>query len=329
LALNIKKAILHILRNDGRESVFSQAELDIDSEICEAFILKHAKKLINNPAARTALFKPESDIYAHMKDYQSGAVYFKETSINIAQKFHDIMARFPALPPCDLLLAHVANKGTEYLAILQMGYQEVYGHQSKGAENQLKTCNALPFASGKIEHACLIGLDGAAMPISLVEKPAVLEGNAVLYFSELFLDCETTPSKKEQAQLIDEINNEYVLEYHNNNPNITARIKTALVEEAEAEEGFVSIDNVANQVFAEDAEEKTQYIATLREAGVVADLPLGEKVVRAQFATQRIKGENGIEIKFPAQLAADEDELEITSHPDGTVTVTIKRLRMV
>jgi hypothetical protein len=329
MSVTIKKAILHILSKEEPLSVFSQAELDIDSQTCEAFILKHVKKLINNPVTRTALFRPESALYKSIGDYQSGAVYFKETSVAIAQRLRSLMVRYPNLPPCDLLLAHVAHKGAEYLAILQLSYQEVYGHSSKEADNQLTKYTALPFASGKIEHACLIGLDGAAAPICLVEKPAILGGGAVLYFSDLFLGCDTNPSKKEQAQLIDEVNNEYVQEYHNSNPKLTARIKSALVEEAEAEEGFVSIDNVAAQVFTESEEEKTNYISTLRDAGITADVPLGERVVRRQFGIQRIKGENGVEIKFPVLLAADENELEITPHPDGTVTVVIKRLRII
>jgi hypothetical protein len=330
MSVTIKKAVLHILSGDGPPSVFSQKELDIDSETCETFILKHVKKLMNNPAVRTALFKPESAVFALLGEYQSGAAYFMETSVALAEKMQTLMARYKRLPPCDLLIAHIANKGTEYLAILKLGYQEVYRHQSQGFDNQLTKSHALPFSSGKVEHACLIGLGGASVPVSLVEKPEVLEGSgAVLYFSELFLECETSPSKKEQAKLIDEVSNEFVQDYHNSNPKIIAKIKSALLEEAEAEEGFVSINNVAARVFAETEDEKEQYVATMREAGVVADVPLGERVARAQFATQRIKGENGIEIKFPANMAADEDELEITPHPDGTVTVVIKRMRLL
>jgi hypothetical protein len=88
------------------------------------------------------------------------------------------------------------------------------------------------------------------------------------------------------------------------------------------------MDNVASSVFAEDDEKKTMYISVMRDAGITADLPLGERVVRTQFATQRIRGENGIEIKFPASLAQDEDEMEITPHSDGTVSILIKRMRI-
>ena len=150
-----------------------------------------------------------------------------------------------------------------------------------------------------------------------------------MYFSELFLECDSSPSKKEQAKLIDEINGEFVQEYYNNSPTAHAKIKTALLEEAEESEGFVSMGNVAAQIFDAQDELKFQYINTLREAGIQEDLPLGQRVVRQQFGTQKIKSENGVEIKFPAELAAEGDSLEITTHADGTISVLFKHLKTV
>jgi len=329
MSIKIRNAVLHILRNDGRQSVFSEAELDIDSEVCEAFINKHVKKLIDNPGVRTATFKPESPLYQILGTFQGGNAYFKETAMGIAQKLDEIMQRYPSIPPCDLLLTRVGTKHGEYFAILQLGYQEVYAHSSKGTDNQLTLCTALPFATGKVEYACLVALDGPSMPISILEKPAVIDGEAVMYFSELFLECDSSPSKKEQAKLIDEINAEFVQEYYNNSPTIQAKIKTALLEEVEESEGFVSMDNVAAQVFDAADELKFQYINTIRDAGIQEDLPLGQRVVRQQFGTQKIKAENGVEIKFPAELAAQGEEVEITTHVDGTISVLFKHLRTV
>jgi len=327
MPLKIRNAILHILRNDGPPSIFSQTELDIDSEICEAFIQKHVKKLINNPAVRTANFKPQTDIYELLCAYQSGEKYFKETSLAIAEKMDVIMKKYTSIPPCDMLIARVGHKSGEYIAVLLLNYMEVYAHKSNESDNQLKTCNALPFNSGKVECACLVTLEGTMLPISLVEKPVIIDGNSVMCFSELFLDCETSLSEKEQAVLINEVTAEFVEEFFNNDPKTSAKIKTAIAEEAEAEEGFVSMDNVANRTLNEDM--KVQYISTLREAGIREDLPLCERVVKQQFATHKIKAENGVEIRFPAELAAIEEDLEITTHPDGTVSVFLKNLRLV
>jgi len=329
MALVIRNAILHILCNDGRPSVFSDVELDIDSEVCEAFILKHVKKLIDNPAVRTATFTAGVEVYGWLNDYQNGKTYFKETTLELAKKMDGIMNRYTSIPPCDMLIARVGHKSGDYLAILKLSYQEVYAHKTSGTDNQLKKCNALPFNTGKVEYAALVALNGGSMPISVVEKPAVIDGNNVLYFSELFLECETTPSKKEQVKLIDEVTVEFVEEHFANDPKVSARIKTALLEEAEAEEGFVSMDNVAQAAFEGKEEIKTQYVNVMREAGIKEDMPLGERVVKQQFATHKIKAENGVEIKFPAQLAAEEDEVEITKNPDGTVTVLFKNLRVM
>jgi len=329
MALVIRNAILHILQNDGRPSVFSDVELDIDSEICEAFILKHVKKLINNPAVRTAQFKSDAPFHTLLQDYQEGQIHFKETSLEFAKKMDEIMQRHRDIPSCDMLIARVGHKTGDYLAILKLTYQEVYSHKSSGTDNQLKKCTALPFNTGKVEYAALIALNGPSTPISVIEKPAAINGNHVLYFSEVFLECETTPSKKEQAKLIDEVTVEFVEEHFDSNPIISAKIKTAMLEEVEAEEGFISMDNVASNVFSGEEETRVQYVNVLRDAGITEDLPLGERVVKQQFATHKIKAENGVEIKFPAQLAAEEDEVEITKNSDGTVTVTFKNLRVM
>ena len=329
MALVIRNAILHILRNDGRPSVFSDVELDIDSEVCEAFILKHVKKLLNNPAVREANFKADSPIYDALKSYQSNGSYFRDTTGEMARKMDAIMQKYTDIPPCDMLIARVGHKSGDYLAILNLTFHEVYAHKTSGTDNQLTICNALPFATGKVEYAALIALNGSSMPISVAEKPATIDGNQVLYFSELFLECETTPSKKEQAKLIDEVTVEFVEEHFKGDPKVSAKIKTALLEEVAAEEGFVSMDNVATAAFEGASEVKTQYVNILQEAGIKDDLALGERVVKQQFATHKIKAENGVELKFPAPLAAEEDEIEITKNSDGTVTVVLKNLRVV
>ena len=326
MALKIRNAILHILRNDGRTSTFSETELDIASETCEAFIAKHVKRLMNNPAVRSAHFTTNSPMYEWLSDYQAGRVYFKETARNISEKLDGIMQQHATLPPCDLLIARVADKHGEYISIVKLYCQEVYAHQSRDADNQITKQMALPFSSGKAECSALITLGGDAMPISLMEKEVVIDGEVVPYFSEHFLECEAAPSRKEQVMVIDEINTSIVHEFYNDNPLAAARVKTALVEEAEATEGFISVDNVAVQAFADNQEAQQQYVQVMQDAGLRGEVPLGAKFTKQQFGTQRIKSDNGVELKFPAEMALDSDAMEIERHSDGRVSVTFKFL---
>lgn len=336
MSLTIKNAILHILLNDGRPSVFSQNELDIDSEVCEAFINKHVKRMLDNPGAREALFVPDAALYQTLTSYINGETTFKEAANIIGSALDEVMRHHAEILPSDLLIARVGGKSGEYLAILKLNYLECYTHAVNDADsggntdNQLVKYNAvLPFNSGKVEDACLISLEGGAMPLRVLEKPCVIDGEMTPYFSQLFLECETSPSKRETAQIIEEITDEFVQEYYDSNPKAAARVKAALMEEAEAEDGFVSMENVAARVFDENDELKQQYVETMRESGIRADVPMGARFARQRFGTQRIKGDNGVEVKFPSELAEDEGAVEITNHSDGTVTVVLKRLRMV
>ena len=326
MAITIRNAILHVLYGAGKSPILSETELDIDSEVCEVFILKHVKKLLDNPAVRTATFKAESPVYKQLSNYLNKELSFTQTSHILAQKFDAIIRDSLNIMPCDLLFARIGHKTGEYMAILQLGYQEVYAHSVSDSDNQIKKYTALPFSSGKVEYAALIGLDGASMPVSLTEKPVIINGEAVLYFSELFLECDSSPSRKEQAVLLDETNEEFVTEYYKRDPGLIAKIKTAISQESKTEDGFVSVENIAEKVF-DDIEIREKYINTLQEAGIADELPLGTKVVKQQFGIQKIKGENGIEIKFPPEFA--ENDLEIIQHDDGSVTVTIKRLRII
>ncbi|MCL2421796.1 MAG: nucleoid-associated protein [Defluviitaleaceae bacterium] len=323
--MEIKNAILHILKNDGNPSVYSESELDIDSEICEAFISKHAKKLMNNPAVREATFRSNSVVYQAIQEHLKREISFKDLSLTLATRLSEIINKHVDIPPSDVMVVRFNKKQDQYLAIFKLNYNECFSRESAGNANNLIKCTALPFGNGKVEEACLIPLD--VMLVNLIEKAHPVDGEMINYFSEMFLEAETALSRKEQAQIINEVADEFVDEYFDSDIRTRALVKTAMTEEAEESEGVVSMDNVAARVF-EDQNMKQDFVHTLREAGIVEDMELGEKFVKQQFGTQRLKAENGIEIKFPAELAVDEEEMEIEKHSDGSVTVTLKRLRI-
>ena len=319
--MEIKNAILHIIKNDGSPSVYSERELDIDSETCEAFIKKHVKKLWNTPAAKEATFKAESAAYKNMHSYISKELHFKDFSKFLGRRLSDILNKHVDIPPSDLLVVRFDVKQDQYIGLFKLNYKECFTHETGGnATNLVKCSTVLPFNGGKVEEACLIPF--SPMLIKLIEKAHLVNGEAINYFSELFLECETALSRKETAQIISEITDEFVSDI-----KTRALVKTAMTEEAAEADGVLSMDNVAARAF-EDEHTKKEYVRILREAGIVEDIPLGAKFARQQFGTQRLKAENGIDIKFPAELATDSGQMEIENHSDGSVTVTFKRLRL-
>ncbi|MCL2398774.1 MAG: nucleoid-associated protein [Defluviitaleaceae bacterium] len=324
--MEIKNAILHIIKNDGSPSVYSESELDIDSEVCEAFISKHVKKLMRNPAAREATFKADSAIYQAIQSYINQETNFKDFAYTCASRLEAILNSHGDIPQADLLVVRFYEKHDQYVAIFKLNYNECFTHETGKLGNNLIKCHTvLPFNSGKVEEACLIPF--SPMLITLIEKAHNIGGEAVNYFSEFYLECESSLSRKETAQIISEVTDEFVQEFFDSDIKTRALFKTAITEEAEEADGIVSMDNVAARVF-EDENVKRDFVHTIRDAGIVEDMPLGAKFVKQQFGTHRLKAENGIEVKFPAEIAMDDDQMNIENHSDGSVTLTLKRLRM-
>lgn len=316
--MEIKNAILHIIKNDGSPSVYSETELDIDSEVCEAFINKHIKKLWNNAATREATFRPDSAVYQSLQSYTKREMHFKDLALSLGHRFSEILGGHKDIPSSDLMIVHFDVKQDQYLAIFKLNYNECFTHEAKENATNLVKCQAvLPFSSGKVEEACLIPF--SPMLIKLIE--------ANEYFSEEFLECESSLSRKETAQIINEVAGEFVQEYFNSDIRTHALVKTAITEEAEEADGVLSMDNVAARAF-EDENARRDFVHTMRDAGIVEDHQLGAKYVKQQFGTQKFKAENGIEVKFPAELAVDGDQVEIEQHSDGSVTVVLKRMRI-
>lgn len=327
MALRINHAILHILNNDGGATVLSNNELDIDSEVCGEFITKHVKKLMSSTSAKEAVFHAGSKAYDIVQAYKNGEIFFKEASERICLHLSDIMEKHVDIPSADVLVVQFENKRENYLAILKLNYKECFMHDTgkSGTDNQLvKHRSVLPFSNGKVEEACLIPYD--PMVLKVLEKPYLVDGEPTEYFSELFLECDAALSKKEAVQIIQEISDEINEKYFNRDAESLAKLKMAVIEEAEEEEGLVSIENVAARAFQENEDAKREYVTMAREAGIKTELPLGEKFSRQQFGYQRMKADNGIELKFPIDLSDDAGTIEFIKNTDGSLSILLKNL---
>jgi hypothetical protein len=329
MTLKIRNAILHSLSSVDGASVLSDTELDIDSEACSAFITKHVKKLMDNPAAKEATFTVNSEVYGYICDLKNEKRHFKDSCVLIGRRLESIMRKNSSIPAGDLLITLFEMKHVKHLAILKLNYREYFTHQTtrkpnNGTDNQLVRFNAaLPFDSGKIEEACVIPLD--EMVIKVIEKPFEINGEQKNYFSEMFLVCETTISKKEAAQIVKEVSEEINEEFFGGKVDGLAKIKTALCEYSEESDGELSIESVAAKAFGENREIRDAYVTLARESGLRADMLLGDKFIRQNFGVQKIKAENGIELKFPAELWGD-GCIEMIKEPDGTTAIMLRNL---
>lgn len=332
MPLLITNAILHIAGNREGGSLFSNVELDVDSEACSEFVSRHVRRLLNSPGAKEATFTAESAVYSIVKAYQKSEMHFRDMSRQLCERLVEIIKQVEDIPPADILVVAFDNGENRYLAILKLNYGECFTHKlvktEDGVENQIiKNTAVLPLSASKVDEACLIPYD--PMVLRILEKPHTMNGEETFYFSKLFLECETEISKKEAAEIIREVTEEINAKYFGGDLEVDAKIKCALIEETEQtdEDNGLKLENVARRVFPENEEVKTEFINMAKESGLPYEVKLDKPFVQREFKMQKFKADNGIEIKCPSELFRDPDSVVLINNPDGTISITLKNLR--
>ncbi len=333
MALLISNAVLHTVGNCEAQTHYSDVELEVDSETVIEYVGKQVRRLLRNSAAKDATFTVESQAYHLVKAFQKDEIPFRDMARGLCERLAGILDGNGDIPPADILTAFFDNGNKSYLALVKLNYGECFTQHRRTVEDG-KTENAivkntvvLPFSSGKVDEACLIPYD--PMVLRILEKPHTVNGESVNYFSKLFLECETGISKKEAAAAIQEIADEINAKYFSAHLETAAKIKTALLVEAERveEQDGLVLEGVARRAFGENNEAQKEFFALAKEAGLPHQIMLDKPFIQKEFKVQRYKAENGVELKFPCELVHDPDQLQMTTNPDGSISVTFRNLR--
>jgi nucleoid-associated protein YejK len=331
MALLISNAILHTVGYDEHQVCFSDVELDIDSETCTEFIGRHVSRLIKNPAAKDATFSADSQVYSMIKAFQKDEIRFKELSRQICGRMAGVLKGNEDIPPADVLITFFDYGKNSYIAIIKLNYGECFVRKQNAGEGGLtenrivKNSIVLPLSASSVEEACLIPYD--PMVLRVLEKPHAIGGEDTFYFSKLFLECETQISNKEAVDAISEIAAEVNAKYFEGNIEVAAKIKTALIQEADAmDDSGLVLENIVDRAFEGNNEAKDEFVALAKEYSLPYQIPVKKSYVQRSFKTQHFKAENGVELKFPAELCQDPEQIQMIANPDGSYSITLNKL---
>lgn len=335
MAILISNAILHTVGNSEAQTYYSDIELEVDSETVIEYVGKQVRRLLHNAAAKDATFTAESPVYHLVKAFQKDEISFRDMARQLCERLSGIMNGNEDIQPADILIAFFDSGKSSYIALVKLNYGECFTQRRRISEDG-KTENAivkntvvLPLSAGKVEEACLIPYD--PMVLRILEKPHTVNGETVNYFSKLFLECEAEISKKEAAEVIQEIADEITAKYYDGNVETAAKIKTELLVEAERveEQDGLILESVVQRALGENDEAQKEFISRAKEYGLPHQVMLDKPTINKAFKTQRYKADNGVEIKFPSELIHDPNQLQLTINPDGSMTITLRNLRAV
>lgn len=327
MEITINDAILHILDSTSGLPVYSQESLELEDEKVQDFIGRHIERIFNDQSVKSGRFAEDSKfkdlIYNINED-------FINTTISIAEKLYNTMLRYMEIPSGDLLIASLNIEGHNYLVIIKFNYKEGYTHYvdygDNGTLNKIVVNKVMfPSETQKNIEAALINLEDLSLRI--FEREYDIEGEKILYFSKLFLQCETDLSIKESIKVIREVAKDITKRYYDEDFEKVSQIKEAIYDNLDS--GTIEVENVANAMFRNNPDIKREYIERVEEAGVNKVVDLEGKKPEKKLTVHKIKTDSGIQLDVPVDIYRDKNIIEFINNPDGTISILIKNISKI
>lgn len=323
----IDNAILHILDSISTIPVFSKEKLDLnDDSVCN-FIGKHLERIFNDQSVKPGIFSEGSQIKELVKNIKSD---FISTSISIGEKLYDLMSRFIDIPAGDLLIASLNIENNSHLGIVKFNYKEGFTHYvdygESGTQNKIIVNKVMfPSETQRSIEGALINLEDFSLKI--FEREYDIEGEKILYFSKMFLNCDTGLSIKESIKVIKKVAKDITKTYYDDDFDKVSQIKEAIYENLDS--GSIEVENVANTMFTNNPQIKKEYIEKVKDLGVSEIIDLEGKKPERKLSIHKIKIDNGIKLDIPVDIYRDRDVIEFINNPNGTISIMIKNINKI
>lgn len=327
--INIRHMVVHILDNQLTVPILSMDEVPSGMDIKD-FFAGHILKTVNDDALKTCYFGDDSNMFMqHLLDYKEERRGFVDFSKEIATQLFNIMSVHTLIPPCDLAVIEFNLMTKPHIALLKLDYQSTYTHftdfESKQNVNTIMEYKTtLPGPRQKVSEAVIIRLED--FEVRVLEKKHELDGQLDYYISKHYLKCATKLSSKDQMKIVKQTTDHVAKKFFEDNPEKQAVIKQNLYEALE-ESGKIDLEKFATETFSKETEVKELFMDKLEKKGLDAPVvQLEERTITRSFEKQRVKTDNGIEIKIPMALYNDPETMEFVTGPDGKIRIILKNI---
>ncbi|MBO5197716.1 MAG: nucleoid-associated protein [Lachnospiraceae bacterium] len=330
----IRNAVVHILDSYVGMPVLSDALLELSPDLND-FLRDHIYRIASGDDLKKCSFQTgESAVYQMLADFNEENLL--PVSRQIAEYLYSIMNSNIEIPAADLLIVTYQALGERYLALLKMNYKEFYVHYTLPANQDdpdgisgncndiIKQTAALPASSSKLSEAALINLSDYA--VALIEKKYDVNGVKTNYFSQMFLQCQTSLSSKAKLDIVTKAVNQIHQKYYEDDFDKKMEAKSIIHSDIE-EQGAIEIETIGERLFGTEPEIKEEFTEKLEKYNLVKEeVKPQNKQTTKKFEKQFLVTDTGIEINIPMEQYNNKQNLEFITNPDGTISVLIKNI---
>ncbi len=335
MAIEIKKAVIHVLDKEADEPVLNEFELDINEDI-QLFLEKHITKSINDDEARKGRFKDGLNIVKEVSyRISSDNEYFLEGSKDIARQLFKAIKTNSSISSTDLIVCLFEDDNVPAVAILKMDYTVSFIHdieivESKFKINIKKQDISLPGVNQRIQKCAFV-----ISPVIHNSHELVILDNQISkgteepiaqFFLQTFLGAELIIDSKTCTKILRRETENWVRSKAKQGEPFAEEVRD-FVNNAIHEEDEIDIEDFSNKVFGKKEELRDEFVNNLREKGLTHEkFEVDREWVERKLNKIRLKTNDNIEIVIGYEQFGDRDKFEIISNSDGTRTIVIKNV---
>jgi len=328
----IKKIIVHILDTSMSIPVMSMDEMPTGINI-NAFFATHIMKTMNDDGLKSCVFDEDYNLfYSYLNEYKDAKTDFVGFSKQVAGQLFSIMSANISISSADLALVQYRYRQKDYLALLKLNYQNTYIHFTDyESEININTIiehrTTLPSMNQRVSEGAVIDLED--LSVDVLDKFYDIDGEKKPYLSKLFFKCHTQLSSKEKFNAVKTATNKIAKKYYDQNIEKKAELTEKLYQNLD-QEGELNLENFAKEVFPAQDEVKELFFDTLEKKGVQEPtITMTEKTIQRSFDKQRIKTDDGIEIKIPIEYYNNPNKMEFVTEVNGKISIVLKDINKI
>lgn len=330
----IRNAVVHILDSYVGMPVLSDALLELSPDLND-FLRDHIYKIAAGDDLKKCSFQEDSLVHRYLDGFTEESLL--PVSRQLAETLYTIMNQNIEIPAADFLVVTYQTGGELYLALLKMNYKEFYVHYTAPAAEEegrsgnlndiIKQTAALPAASSRLTEAALIRLSDGA--ISLVEKKYDVNGVKTNYFSQVFLQCQTSLSSKAKLDIVTKAVEQIHQKYYEDDFDKKMEAKSIIHNDIE-EQGAIEIETIGDKLFGAEPDIREEFTEKLEKYNLVKEeVKPQNKQTTKKFEKQFLVTDTGIEINIPMEQYNNKQTVEFITNPDGTISVLIKNINRI
>lgn len=323
----IDKAILHILDFNSGMTVYSDEELTVQDSI-ETFLLKHIEKSWGSQDAKPGTFYDDSHCAQLVKEYLSGEMSFVPFSKELAKKLEDAFVHAEEMASSDVIVADVRIDDRRQIVIFKSNSHIGYTHQVNQTEAGIKNeiinhYSIMPNLSQKMEEFAFI--DTESKEISVTAKKYTIDGNSILVFPEILLECSLTPSPKEAIKNLSKTAAKVAEAYGQDKVATEAAVKSYVTENMQNTDELDLVE-AGKEIFKENPSMQADFDNAIKEAGFTEPVKMDQEATIKKMCKHKLKTDTGIELTIPSEYFDNTEYMEFHNNEDGTLSIMLKHI---